>query len=328
MKIELMIGLALTATALLGCSDDEEATGSGMLSVLLEAEDTITEGLDPGTEGESIQDGWQIRFDQYIVVIGEIDVHLSTDESVEAEADDVFAVDLTQVPAAGLPLWEIAELQEGEWEFNYGIHSAAEGATIHSSVMQADLDEMAAADATYLIAGTMTKPDGQSCPPAALAMPGAAMPNGMNAGGDSCYDNTSVTFRLLVPAETAFGPCEIDEVPGFSVAADGTTSVAATIHGDHLYFNGFPEGSEGGVMRLAQWWADADLNLDGDVTMEELEGIAPADLAEIDDRYQLGGSPITPLNEMWDYTIAQLKTQGHFQGEGECPFDGVAHDHD
>ena len=46
-----------------------------------------------------------------------------------------------------------------------------------------------------------------------------------------------------------------------------------------------------------------------------------------DDRYQLGGSPITPLNDMYDYLSAQLKTQGHFQGEGECPVDGVEHDH-
>jgi hypothetical protein len=30
---------------------------------------------------------------------------------------------------------------------------------------------------------------------------------------------------------------------------------------------------------------------------------------------------------MYDYVIGQLKTQGHFQGEGECPVDGVEHDH-
>jgi len=104
--------------------------------------------------------------------------------------------------------------------------------------------------------------------------------------------------------------------------------VAATIHGDHIFFNGFPESGEGGVMRLAQWLADCDLNLDGEVTREELEMIAPADLPEIDTRFQLGGSPITPLLEMWDYVTAQLKTQGHFQGEGECAFDGMAHGHD
>jgi hypothetical protein len=78
---------------------------------------------------------------------------------------------------------------------------------------------------------------------------------------------------------------------------------------------------------LAQWLADCDLNLDGTVTADELGAIAPSQLPELDDRYQLGGSPITPLDDMYDYVMSQLKTQGHFQGEGECPVDGVGHDH-
>ena len=64
------------------------------------------------------------------------------------------------------------------------------------------------------------------------------------------------------------------------------------------------------------------------MTQEELEVVAPSDLPELDDRYQLGGSPITPLDTMWAYVIGQLETQGHFQGEGECPFDGTAHEHE
>ena len=116
-------------------------------------------------------------------------------------------------------------------------------------------------------------------------------------------------------------------MPGFAISAGRTQTVAATIHGDHLFFNGFPEGDEGGVTRLAQWLADCDLNLDGTVTQDELEAIAPSQLPEIDDRYQLGGSPVTPLDDMHDYVISQLKTQGHFQGEGECPLDGMEHDH-
>ncbi|MEZ4445125.1 MAG: hypothetical protein R3B72_38990 [Polyangiaceae bacterium] len=315
--------------AVAGCGgDDDPAAGNGSVSVLLEAEGTITDGIEAGDGEEDIRDGWGVAYDRYVVVIGEISIHLSTDSSVEASDPAVFAVDLTTVPADGLPLWSIADLREGEWDFNYGIHSAAEGAERDDSVSQADFDAMAAADATYRVAGTMAKADGQSCPPKGLAMSGSAVATGTNAGGDDCYANASIHFDLLVPAETSFGPCEIDEMPGFSVAADSATTVAATIHGDHLFFNGFPEGSEGGVTRLAQWLADCDLDLDGEVTRAELEAIAPSDLAELDDRYQLGGSPITPLATMWSYVVGQLKTQGHFQGEGECPFDGMVHDHD
>ena len=309
-----------------GCGSEDEA-GSGSLTVLLESEDVIVEGLEPGDGTENIRDGWAVGFDKYIITIGDIDVHFSTDESVEAEAGDVFVVDLTQVPSAGLSLWTLDGLREGRWEFNYATPGAGDGSTRHESVVQADYDEMVANDWTYLVDGVLMKADGQSCPPAALATPGSKTPNGNTSGGNDCYDAPTVRFTFGATAETSFGPCEIDEVPGFAISAGGTQTVAATIHGDHLFFNGFPEGDEGGITRLAQWWADCDLNLDGTVTQDELEAIAPAQLPELDDRYQLGGSPITPLDNMYEYVTGQLKTQGHFQGEGECPFDGVEHEH-
>lgn len=310
-----------------GCGD-EDTVGSGSLAVLLESEDVITEGLTPGSDVENIQDGWAVTFDKYLATVGDIDVHFSTDESMELESEDVFVVDMTQVPAAGLSMWTFNGLQEGRWEFNYATPGAGDGSTRHDSVAQADYDEMVANDWTYLIEGELSRADGQSCPPTALATPGTNTPNGNMSGDNPCYDAPMVRFAFGASAETSFGPCEIDEMPGFAISADGTQTVAATIHGDHLFFNGFPEGDEGGVSRLAQWLADSDLNLDGMVTREELEAIAPSQLPEIDTRYQLGGSPITPLNDMYDYVISQLKTQGHYQGEGECPVDGVAHDHD
>jgi hypothetical protein len=320
---------ALVSIGLLaaGCGGDDEF-GTGSLTVLLEAEDVIVDGLEPGEDSENMRDGWAARFDRYIATVGDIDVHLSTDESVEAEADEAFVVDMTEVPAAGLSLWSLEGLREGRWEFNYATPGAGDGSTRHDSVTPADYDDMVANDWTYFIDGELTKADGQSCPPAALAsVPEGKAPNGNTSGNNNCYNAPTVRFTFGATAETSFGPCEIDEVPGFAIAADRTQTVAATLHGDHLFFNGFPEGDEGGTQRLAQWLADCDLNLDGTVTQEELEAIAPSQLPEIDERYQLGGSPITPLNNMYDYVIAQLKTQGHFQGEGECPFDGMAHDH-
>ncbi|MBO6934553.1 MAG: hypothetical protein JJ863_06250 [Deltaproteobacteria bacterium] len=299
----------------------------GDVTVLLEPEDTITEGLEPGDEGESIQDGWTVTFDRYLVAIGDVDIHLSTDETVDAEAPDVFVADLTQISAAGEALWTFDGIRPGRWEVGYSTPGAGDGSMRHETVSEADYDEMVAQDWTYLIEATMTHPSGQSCPPASLANVGGATPNGnTNSRDEDCYDNATITFTWGVTAETVFGPCQIDEMFGFAVPEGGSQTVALTIHGDHIFFNGFPEGDEGGIMRLAQWIADSDLDLDGDVTREELESIAPSDLAELDERYALGAPPIE-LMEMWDYVIGQLKTQGHFQGEGECAFDGMAHDH-
>ncbi len=147
---------------LLGCGGDG---GTGTLTVLLEAEDTITDGLEEGTGGENIQDGWNVSFDKYIVAIGDIDVHLSTDEEVEMDNEDVFVVDLTDVPAAGLSLWTLEDLEEGTWEFNYSTPIATDSAIRHNSVTQADYDQMVANGWTYFIDGTLQKTSGRSLPP-------------------------------------------------------------------------------------------------------------------------------------------------------------------
>lgn len=303
-----------------GCSGDE-IEGTGSLSVLLEAEDVIIDGLDPGDEAHNIRDGWTVRFDKYISTIGDIDVHLATDEDVEAEAEDVFVIDLTELPPGGTPLWHLDGLQTGRWQFGYSTPGAAHGAARHESVAQADYDEMVDEDWTYLIDGSLEKADGQSCPPADLASTGDATPNGNTSGGNDCFDASSVRFLFGATAETSVGPCTIDGIPGFAIASGTESAVAITIHGDHLFFNGFPEGDEGGVMRLAQWLADCDLDLDGTVTQAELEAIPMSKLPEIDERYQPGGTMIE-IQNMYDYVIAQLLTQGHFQGEGECPPEG------
>lgn len=326
-RIEVLgvLNLLLMGAATLGCGGD---AGTGSVTALLEAEDVIVEGLEPGDDIENIRDGWAVSFDRYIATVGDLDLHLSSSDAIEVEGADVFVVDMTQVPSAGLDLWQFDGLRAGRWEFHFATPSAADDATRHTSVSQVDFDELVANDWTYLVEGTLTRSDGESCPPATLANPGGATPNGNLSGTNPCYDAPSVRFVVGAAAETSYGPCEADEVPGFAVTSGGSSTVSMTLHGDHLFFNGFPEGDEGGVMRLAQWLADCDLDLDGTVTAAELQAIAPAQLPELDERFQLGGSPITPLDTMFTYFRAQLKTQGHFQGEGECPVDGVGHAHD
>ena len=309
-----------------GMDDGGGDTGDTVadLTVLLEAEDTITEGLDAGDCDECITDGWAVSFDKYIIAIGEVDLHLSTDETVTAEDADIFVYDLTQVPAAGDSLWSFTGLQVGTWELNYLQAHGGEG-TRHESVSEEDF--AAVAEATYAIEGTMTNGSGRTCPPNTDSVPGGAV-----ADGDGCYENTSISFNFIADAETVFGPCEAEDGPPGVAVVEGGSTASLTIHGDHIFFNGFPEGDEGSIARLAQWLADCDLNLDGEVTQAELESIAIDDLAEIDSRFDLGGAPPLaddePLDDMWAYVRTQLKTQGHFNGEGECPVDGVAHMHE
>ena len=254
------------------------------------------------------------------------DLHESAGDGV-AEAPETYAVDLTQVPGSGLELWMLDGLEVGSWELGYQTPQAGSATARHASVSVQDFESMVSGELTYLVRGTITKADGVSCPPSGLAEPAATTSVGSNDAGDPCFAAPSIDFEIAAASPTRFGPCQIDGIPGVVITQDATQTAALTIHGDHLFFNGFPEGSEGGISRLAQWLADADLDVDGEVTREELEAIALSDLDEIDDRFQLGGSPVTPLETVWDYVVAQLKTQGHFQGEGECPIDGEAHVH-
>ena len=330
LPVPRMSALALVVGAGAMTSACSSEVGLGDLRVLVEAEDVIVDGLEPGDSPENVRDGWAVEFERYVVVLGEVHVELTSDSSIEAEDPTLHAIDLAAVDPAGVSLWALDGLEEGRWQFYYGVAPADAATQRHASVDAEVFDAMVAGEWAYSIAGELRKADGVSCPPASLATPlPSAVPAGENAAGDPCYPAESVRFEIGVggAAATHFGPCEVDGVPGFSITAGAEASVGITIHGDHLFFNGFPEGAEGGVMRLAQWLADCDLDLDGVVTQAELEAISPSDLVELDDRYQLGGSPITPIPDMWTYVMAQLETQGHFQGEGECPIDGTEHAH-
>jgi hypothetical protein len=303
--------------------------------VLVEAEDFVTQGLSAGEGVEQIQDGWSVEFDQYLVALGHITFTRSSSEveaegvfNAESSAPHAYVVNLKAIPTSGLELWRAEGMRAARWDVSYETPLASEGAVAGPSVSAEDAAKMNDEGLTYLISGELTQTGGLSCPPSELATP----PEGLvsteqNEVGDSCYPAETVRFEVSADAETVYGPCELDGVPGVAVPSGGEATVALTLHVDHLFFNGFPEGAEGGISRRAQWLANSDLNLDGVVTMEELAAISPDRLLD-PALFQLGGSPLTPLDNLSTYVRAQLKTQGHYQGEGECAADGITHNHD
>jgi len=103
---------------------------------------------------------------------------------------------------------------------------------------------------------------------------------------------------------------------GVVVTSGTTTNASVTIHGDHLWFGAFPSGDEL-VERRAQWLANCDLDQDGTVTEAELMGTDAAAVFPAPE-YNLSGAPV-PILDAWDFVAAQVRTQGHLNGEGECP---------
>ena len=298
-------------------------TPDGALDLFVEAEESIVAGVEAGTGADDLRDGWTASFDRYVVVLGEIELQLATDADVRSGLPGLVALDLAAIAPGGEPFGAV-QTQAGRYEVRYR-QSSARGATNHG-VATADFEEMVAGDCTYLVSGSITHPEGRSCPSSLGDVPSDRTPD-----ADGCFPARAVSFRWCAAAPAVFGPCQSENGPSGVAVTEGGAIASLTIHGDHLFFNGFPEGEEGGIVRLAQWIADADLDLDGEVTRAELERIALADVVEFDGRYALGGAPPLPnlpgestpepMDDLWSYVRAQLRTQGHFNGEGECPVD-------
>lgn len=318
--------LACVSTA--GCGSESKPEGSGSVTILLEPETTILDGLEPGDRVNQVRDGWRVEFAKYVLGIGHVRSHFGADHDVEVEAEGAFFVDLKALPSDGLALWELSDLAPGRWTFGYQFVVAGHGARRHGSVSKSDFERIESERLSHLVTGTLSKQGGVSCPPRALLVEPELDAQGKNAVGDDCYPNPTIRFEFSAVAEAEISNCEQDGLPGFAVANDRRSTVSITIHGDHLFFNGFPEGGEGGIARLAQLWADADLNVDGTITASEYATLLLADMSEWDDRYQKGGAPLERLETLGDLVEGQLKTQGHMDGEGECAVDGVSHDHD
>lgn len=291
-----LTSLASLASLAAGCGPGSSPTGSLLVSV--QAEETISAGLAAGTGPEDVVDGWSVTFDDYLVAIGELHLR-QMGGSHEVLEDAALVIDLRSVPATGRPLASIASIPEGRYSFEYATLAAATGMERDTSVSQADFDRMVAEGCTYLVRGSAT--DGAR----------------------------TVGFDLCLAAEASFACSAMEGMEGVAISAS-TNTAFLTIHGDHLFFDGFPAGDEGVVRRRAGWLALVDdaTGADGLVTSADLEATPISILPS--DEYALAGAPTVeglPITNLALYARAQLSTQGHLNGEGECVSNGASHMH-
>ena len=134
----------------------------------------------------------------------------------------------------------------------------------------------------------------------------------------TCVAAPRITFRWGLPAGTSFDDCATEDgFTGFAVPEGGTAQVKPTIHGDHWFFNNITSGAEQ-TKRLAQYIADCDLDMNGETTRDELKQAKAADVLP-SSNYNLSGALTGSINTAFDYVLAQARTLGDFQGDGECP---------
>lgn len=291
--------LSLAPLLLLACTQ----AGSGRVQIFIEAEDTIPEGLSPGTGDDDIADGWTVEYDKFVVAIGNFRAGRSADSSAELRDDTVWLVDLLKLPAGGLVLTEFADVEAVRWDrFGYDLPGAGPGAdTTHAD--PADAAAMIERGLSLRIAGTLKNPDGRSC----------------RAGDPSdCVPAPEIRFAWDLSAGTSFDDCAAPGGDaGFAVPQGGAVQVKPTIHGDHWFFTNITQGAEI-TARRAQWIADCDLDRNGETTLDELKMVPASKVFRPELGYTVTGA-LTPVTTAYDYLLNQARTLGDFQGEGECP---------
>jgi hypothetical protein len=295
-----------SGAALLGCGSDDGATAEvGAVQVFVEPEDTIPEGIEPGTGEENIADGWTVTYDRFLVTVGNLRAARSDASETLGDAA-VFVLDLKNEPATAYVIREFFEVSAVRWDrFGFDLPNAKEGVKSLAPTTQADVDFMVTNGYSIYFEGSLDKPDGMSCPPG-------------DPDPTNCVDAKKVTFAWGLAAGTSFDDCATEDgFAGFAVPSGGTVSVKPTIHGDHWFFSNVTSGTEI-THRYAQYIADSDLDHDGETTLDELKQVKAADVFP-SPKYNLAGALGGPIQTAYDYVLAQARTLGDFQGDGECP---------
>lgn len=265
--------------------------GTGSVQIFVVPEDTIVNGLQPGSDLENVQDGWTIAYQRYLVSIGNF--RATRSDTGDHVADPRrWILDLKHAPTSGYIASGFDDLDAVTWDrFGYDIPNATPGALPIAPTADADADFMIQNHYSVYYEGT-----------------------GVN--GD-----VTITFKWGFSAGTSYDDCEtLGGVPGFAVPASGTVQLKPTLHGDHQFFDNLTEGVEI-TTRLAQWLETCDLDGNRDVTLDELKS-CDVITAMPQPPYDLTGARDVDGNgklSVYDVVFGEMQTFGHFQGDGDCP---------
>jgi hypothetical protein len=276
--LELGLMTALALAALPACSsDDGESDGSGTATFTAWGEEYIEEGI-PAAEFE---DGWSVKFDQFLISLTGISVHDRAGKGSELEGN--WLLDLTQPGPHELGS---LDLTAKAWPLvGYAIEPVTSSTEAHESTTGDDLELMEKGGYSVYVSGTAT------------------------------LEDVIKTFAWGFSNGTEYSDCvsEIDgkEVEGLIVANGGDEKVQLTIHGDHFFYDDL--ASFDAVPRFAAM-AAADADEDGEVTLAELDAVP---LVEIEEGTYGTGSA-SHVDDLGEFVRALTRTLGHYRGEGHC----------
>lgn len=303
-SIQNMIG-AVLLSSVFACGEPQ-----GRVQVVLVPEDSIPDGVDAEApargEGEpGIIDGWSVRYDKFVVSIGNFRASRSKKPTgAELSSPAIHVVDFTKAPAGGFVIAELENVSAERWDrVGYDMPKATSSAQKAPFTAQADYDTMVSDGLSLLLQGRVFE-DEAAC-------------------ADATRDLARCKFfTWKIAAPTSFADCANEEGDaGFAVPTGGTQVVKPTVHGDHWFFTNITQGAET-TERRAQWMVTGDTNGDGVTTLDELKGVPASNAFPQSLGYNLSGGFRGPINTAYDYLIEQASTLGDYNGDGECPTRG------
>lgn len=289
---------ALGAMALFaGCGDETESGGAGRLTLTLSGEEAAEMGY-PVDEDLSFADGWTVKFEKYLVSLGNVRV-AGADGKTALKDNRVVVADLT---LGETPVFAFDGLPARRWErFGYDILAPDENSERASGVSEQDLQRMVAEGLNYVIVGTATRGD------------------------------RVLHFDWGLAAPTANDDCIDGSKPGVVVRNNAANPYQITLHLDHLFYDRLGD-HEGEKMRFEPIAAMAVEN--GDRWEIPFERLADQDWAFPVDA---DGAPLLDEGgnrvEYWipngmalhggednlrGYLLTASKSKGRFNGEGAC----------
>ncbi len=230
----LLVPLALSFASTAGCADEV-----GDYEVRVRAENAVLDGVSA--------DGWDITFDEFVVVLGDVAV---AGPDVSGGYNGAFVFDLSSPPEDADHLLGTMALIEGTYEtLDYHVAPNADAAAVsigdYMSATEDQVEVMKDGGYSIYLAGSATKND------------------------------QTITFAWGFTSDTTYTNCEA----GGPIARNAAVETNLTIRGTRLFLDAL--GSEN-ASRTFDAIAAADANMDGEVTMAELTAVELSGLTGYD----------------------------------------------
>src|SRR5262245_3315642 len=100
--------------AITGCGPG--TAGNGTVQIFIAAEDTIPNGLDAGSGEDNIVDGWQVRYDKFLVTVGNFRAWRSISPDDRLNEPRVWVLDMKALPTAGFVLATFTNASDARYD--------------------------------------------------------------------------------------------------------------------------------------------------------------------------------------------------------------------